>query len=341
MFKNPNNLIIKLNNVKQTDKADVIFVFPGLEGNCDAFRELADYLEDKNVQLFGLQFTNHVPYDSLEEAARFYISKIDSTIRELNFNIVNNVAICGYSFGGLLAIEICHQMETKFRFENDINFVISNLILLESSHLFFRVGVHHNSKKFGKLIPQTDIFADNTVYTATLSIYLSVITGRLENAFKFELYDYLKSCNCFNLDDAIKKAFDYIITNEYYSFNSGIELDEMKSYLKLLMLKSNAGFIYHYDSIHKLRVPTLLIKTKSFMYKKFINDLYYLDGKHNQPRKLIMNENDYNLNEIAEHTSVYVCEKGNHWTFINESSKQIADFISKILFKNKILKSKI
>jgi hypothetical protein len=341
MFKNPNSLIVKLNNVKHTDKADVIFVFPGLEGNCDAFKELADYLEAKNVQMIGLQFTTHVPHVSLEEAARYYILKIDSIIRELNFNVVNNIAVCGYSFGGLLAIEICHQMETKFRFENDINFVISNLILLESSHLFFRVGVHHNSKKFGKLLPQTDIFVDNTVYTATLSIYISAITGRLDDSFKFELYDYLKSSNCFNLDDAIQKALDYIITNKYYSFDSKIELEDMKSYLKLLMLKSNAGFIYSYDSIHKLRVPVVLIKTNNFMYRKFINDLYYLDDKHNEPCKLVMNENDYSLGEIAEHTSVFVCQNGNHWTFVSESAKQIADFVSKILFKNKILKSKI
>ena len=341
MFKNPNSLIIKLNNVKETNKADVMFVFPGLEGHCDSFKDLADCLEQNNVQMFGLHFTHHVPFESLEEAARFYITKIDSTIRELNFNVVNNVIICGYSFGGLLAIEVCHQMETRFRFENDINFVISSLILLESSHLFFRVGVHHNSKKFGKLLSQTDIFVDNTVYTATLSIYISAITGRLDDAFKFELYDYLKSCNCFNLDDAIQKALDYIISNKYYYFDSKSELEDMKSYLKLLMLKSNAGFIYNYDSIHKLRVPVVLIKTKNFMYKKFINDLYYLSDKHNQPCKLDMNENDYSLSEIAEHLSVYVCQNGNHWTFVSESAKQIADFVTKASFKNKILKSKI
>ena len=60
---------------------------------------------------------------------------------------------------------------------------------------------------------------------------------------KFELFNYLKEIS-HSLDDALKKAFDFIKSQCYYTFESDMELKEMKSYLKILLLKSNAGVIF-------------------------------------------------------------------------------------------------
>ncbi len=59
---------------------------------------------------------------------------------------------------------------------------------------------------------------------------------------KFSLYNHLKEIS-FNLDDALNKAFDFVISQSYYEFESDTELNEMKLYLKILLLKSNAGVI--------------------------------------------------------------------------------------------------
>jgi hypothetical protein len=339
MFKIPTEQLVKLNNVVGRPSS-ILFCISGLESNCDAFRDLAECLKDKNVQLFGLQFTMEVPSEHLNKTVEFYIKKISDTIIELDGMLADGytVGLCGYSIGGLLAIEICRQLEVS----QTRRLKISNLILFETSHTFFKVGVLHNSKKFGKIIPNTSIFADNTVYTATLSIYLSAMIGIFDDQVKFELYNHLKSKHCVSLDDAIEKAFEYVSTKKYCEINDQ-ETSEMKKYLKLMLIRSNAVYCHNYDVTYKLKAQVSLIKTKRFMYKKHLNDLYYLDLKANQPCKITMNEENYDLDEICnQRPNMLVCEMGNHWTFISENAQAISEFLVGVLFReSKELKSKL
>jgi len=88
-------------------------------------------------------------------------------------------------------------------------------------------------------LPNKDIFLRNTAYIGSLSIYLSAMLGQPPET-KFALYNHLKE-TCTNLDDALNKAFDFLISQSYYTFESETELNETKFYLKILLLKSNAG----------------------------------------------------------------------------------------------------
>jgi hypothetical protein len=54
----PTDLIRKLNNNVISKRN--LFIFAGLEGNCDVFQELAECLAKSSIQVYGLQFTNKV-----------------------------------------------------------------------------------------------------------------------------------------------------------------------------------------------------------------------------------------------------------------------------------------
>jgi len=89
-----------------------------------------------NYHVYGLEYSDKVPNDSIESAAKFFLEHVERKLIELG---KNNCFLAGYSFGGLIAIEMCALLE---RNEHKFSFAITNLILLESSHKFFRVGVH-------------------------------------------------------------------------------------------------------------------------------------------------------------------------------------------------------
>ena len=206
-------------------------------------------------------------------------------------------------------------------------FFVLNLILFESSHTFFNTGVHSNSKKFGIILANEDIFKRVDIYTGTLSIYLSHMIGK---PIKFELYEFLKNRSS-DLDDALKKAFDYLKQNDLYFFDNEEELNEMKTFLKILMLKSNAAFIYKFEETNKLNTPVHLIKSSKFMYNNVENLLIKQDyTSHNIVYKLETNQSNYDLTKISKHLKIFELEKGNHWSFILENSNKISEYLSEI-----------
>ena len=247
-------------------------------------------------------------------------------IRLVNFNRIifnnelNNLILS--ILGGVIAIELCRLLEQ----EKIENFFVLNLILFESSHTFFNTGVHSNSKKFGITLANEDIFKRINIYTGTLSIYLSHMIGK---PIKFELYEFLKN-RCLDLDDALKKAFDYLKLKDIYSFDNQEEMNEMKTFLKILMLKSNAAFLYKFGETNKLNTPVHLIKSSKFMYNNLENLFIKQDCENNFVYKLETNKSNYDLPKISKHLKIFELEKGNHWSFILENSDKISEYLSEI-----------
>lgn len=271
MFKTPEKILVDFGSINSNKSfKTILFVLPGLEGNVNSFAEFAECLENNQVRVFGLQHTLEAPNGSIESLAKFYIKEISKKLEELNeirFNLV------GYSFGGIVSIEIARQVEAM----QSSRLILSNLIIFESSQKFFKYGALKNAHMFGTCIQNDDIFKDQKIYTGTLSIYMSYMIGQPK--FKYLLYDYLNRINLINLDDALDKAFDFVKLNNEFSFKDQEEYLEMRQYLKILLLKSNAGFIYSFDLDFKLKVQTLLVKSKNFLYKEFSECLYYFNEK--------------------------------------------------------------
>lgn len=97
MFKLPSEPLIDLNERKSAIQ-NVLFIVAGIEGHCDAFKSLAEALETKNTLVIGLQYTSDVPYTSISESAKFYLTEIREKIKELG---VNSFQLAGYSYGRL------------------------------------------------------------------------------------------------------------------------------------------------------------------------------------------------------------------------------------------------
>lgn len=330
MFKIPDKPVKQLNQVPKENLNSVLFILAGLEGNCDCFHGLAEQLEQTNIQVYGLEYSKNVPTDSVDSISKFYIKLIEENLSPLG---LTNFNLAGYSFGGLISIEICRQIEFSS------NLKIQNLIIIESSHTFFRFGVHSNSKQFGKCIHNRDILMQQNVYTATLSIYLSYIIGASGKQFRFDLYKYLNEIKIKNLDEALEEAFEYIKKNKLFDFENDQELIERKEYLKILMLKSNAALIYTYDKRNKLKTKTSLIKTPVLLYKDL--NLFYMDESDKRV-KLDFNVEDFDLKEIIENVNnfkIFILNKGNHFSFGYDSLDELTNiFLS--LIKN-FVKSKI
>lgn len=324
MFKLPSKPIRKLNNVDKIKS--MLFILAGLEANCDCFEGLAQELTNHCIQTYALEYSKEIPVDNIHSVAAFYLNLIE---KELNRTKIDCINLAGYSFGGLISIELCRMVETDKRFN------IQNLIIIESSHTFFRLGVHSNSKKFSMNIGNTDIFLDQKIYTGTLSIYFSFLVGRMGQSFRLELYKYLNEHKIENLDQSLDLAFDYV--NKSGDIDN--DLEEKKKYLKILMLKSNAGLVFSYDLSHKLKSNVSLIKTKELLYHdldvKFIDD----DGR---VKKFDFDSEDYDLRKILDKNNslkIFIIEKGNHFSFMYESIEQLTS-----IFLNLILnftKSKI
>jgi hypothetical protein len=339
MMKIPEIDLIKLNQVEDISKSSILFILPGIEGNCDALAELASLLSSKNIQVYGLEFSKNAPEDSVEHAASYFLHLIQAEMKKLNRD---RFFLGGYSFGGLLAIEMCHQLKkdpTRYK-----NLHIECLIMFETSHIFFRRSVHAISKTYNICIPHKSIFDDVRIYPGSLSVYLGFLIGHSNRKFRFGLYDHLQSQEVRNLEDALDKSFKYIAENGFYTFADNTELDQMREYLRHMLVKSNAAFLYEFDSKSKpkLAVKCCLIKSKDFLYRSN-RDLYFMNEK-NERERFDLNEDDFNLRDILESESelkVYECENGNHWTFISENLEFISNIISDLVSQNSIVISKL
>lgn len=344
----PVNSIIKLNEIESNESTKVMFVIAGLEGNVDAFNELAAYLSKHNVQVYGLQFTIKVPLETIKKMSIYYLNEI---LNQLNLDKKYEFYLAAYSFGGAIAIEMAcileHFVNYKYLNTNqsfNVNFgliKLKKLFLFETSHVFFKVGAHLNFKIFQHDIVNDNILNHQHVYKAVLTIYTSGLYA-LNKKHKFQLYNYLMQNSIDDLDDTIEKTFDYLIQNEFFKTDDNdSSLVENKLFLKLLLLKSAAAYIYNYHETnnsnnetknltntcqtHKLNTKIILFKAKLFLYSTKLDDNYF-----KMKNSIKFNRDNYNINEISHDRNFVVHEyaNGNHWNFINENLDEISTVIT-------------
>jgi surfactin synthase thioesterase subunit len=326
MFKLPNEVVTKLNNAKN-DK-NILFFLPGVEGNCAVFNDTAELLEKQNIQVYALQFTANIPNESVQEISSFYLNVIENEMQKLN---ANKFYLAGYSFGGVVAIELCKQMSTA-----PTQLKVLSLFLFESSHKIFNAGAHVNAIQFNFHITNNSIFEDPLVYNGTLAIFLCFMINNPRS--KNDMYNYLKT-RCRTLDESIEKAFGFIKDKSLYQFENEQEIEDMRIYLKILMLKSNAAFVYGYGNEARLNMPVYMFKSKNFIYKSQINNLYYKESRDlNKLHKLEIDSHDFSLKEIVQHKDllkIVDCDNGNHWSFLYENSNFIYEHMAKAIGSSK------
>jgi len=231
---------------------------------------------------------------------------------------------------------MCRQIS----FDKNMIAKLENLIMFESSHKIFHLASYGGGKQFGLPVSNGDLFKDPTIYCGTLSIYLSTIIG-CDVAKRVEMYRYLVENSPNNLDDAIRKGFDFINKDSLYNFANDQESNEMKAYLKYFLIKSNAGLKYSYDTNHKLNISIYFFKSSNFFCKKFFNQpIYYIDTSNDrQLTKFQIDSDDFGLKEILKdprNVKVIECS-GNHWTFLtlSENIKEITNVLRSLVNRRK------
>lgn len=351
MFKFPVEALVRLNdlseNVSITKRSSlkVLFILAGIEGHCHIFTDLAESFSNSNTLVYGLEYTLDVPYTSIKDSARFYLEIIHKKLNQLGAKTFN---LAGYSYGsisfietsdlnifktlaffkgGIIAIEIARQLEMS---EYMLASNLQNLILFESSHAFFRAAVHSNSISLGQRIPNKDIFGRSRIYTAPLSMYLSRIIGHPQ--LKLEIYNKLRD-TCKGVDDAIKKALNYVTDKGLIAIESDNDYEELYQFLKVHLFKSNAAFMYEFSPEHQLNSPLVLMRSEHFIYKR-MDDLYIRsDYDSEELAKMEFDTNTYDLDKICSNLQVLVFKKGNHYSFIPENSDDIVLFINQLFNK--------
>ena len=98
MYKLPKQEIVQLNNVSEdpTARKNILFILAGIEGHCEALRDLAETLAYQNTLVYGLEYTSNVPCTSIQDSARFYLEKIFMKLRDLGETVFH---LAGYSYG--------------------------------------------------------------------------------------------------------------------------------------------------------------------------------------------------------------------------------------------------
>ena len=305
----PADLIVKLNKIPDSViNKKILYIFAGLEGNCDVFQDLAESLAKSSIQVYGLQFTEKVPLESINSISRFYLNEIKKISNNQEF------FLAAYSYGGSIAIELSRILEQE---ENKSN-LVKKLFLFDTSQSFFKIGAHLNFKIFNRDIVKDSFLNHKHVYTAVLSIYLTNLFGL--NKLKFNLYESIKETSTC-LENAIDRAFEFFDKNNLVKFENESNLNENKRFLKLLVLKSDPNLMYEYQSKIKLHTHVCLFKPKSFLYSKTLAG--YIEMKNS----IKFNEHDYCLNEIVENLKIIQFSEGSHWSFINDNLNDICSTI--------------
>jgi hypothetical protein len=235
---------------------------------------------------------------------------------------------------------MCRQLE--FVLERNTKIKIEHLIMFESSHKIFHLGSFASGKQFGVPVSNGDLFKSPNIYCGTLSMYLSTMIN-CGTQKRVELYLYLLERSPENVDHAIQISFDFIEKNSLYSFINQDETIDMKHYLKSLLIKSQVGFKYEYETNFKLNIQICFFKTDNFLFKKHMNeDVFYIDSLTGNLTKFQIDLSDFSLKEIIkDERNIKIIElSGNHWTLLTQPEN-----VAKISITLKILlnhtKSKI
>lgn len=345
MFKISDTVIVKLNDLgNQTTQAAPLklFIVAGIEGNCDALSDLAEKLASHNVQAFGIQYANQVPTRTIESMAEFYLTEIETFLSNDSATTTasRGIYLAGYSFGGCVAIEMCRQLEERKKSDRPVGLDVLNLVLFESSHIFFRIGVHSYGKMFGFQVPIDNFFSYSFMYASSLTIFFSFLVGQSSKEFKLKLFDELNRTR--SVDEAISRALEYTREKSLFDFDAE-EAQDIRIYLKHLLDKSKAATMYRFPPDRLLETPVALVRSTKFMYDKLDQGLTAVDAVTRQEVPFQIDHNDYSLKEIAKNVSVFIAPRGNHFSFLAEASDEIGQFLLTNVFKatSKALKSKL
>ncbi|XP_017037404.1 fatty acid synthase [Drosophila kikkawai] len=227
----PTEAIVRLQTkAPATSKQSPIFFISPIEGFASALEPLARRLE---VPAYGLQFTDAVPYDSVDSAARFFIKQLRTVQPKGPYKLA------GYSFGCLLTYVMAAILEES----NEV----ANVIMLDGAPTYvnwytssfkqrYTADDDNNNQSYG--LAYFGIVLANIDYKALVRLLLVIPTWEE----KLERFAELMSNEITQPVETIKKSAKL--------FYKKLELAD--GYKPTLKLKSNVTLVKPTDNSAKL-----------------------------------------------------------------------------------------
>jgi len=146
---------------------------------------------------------------------------------------------------------------------------------------------------------------------------------------RYTIYEQIKA-DSEDLDDAIDRAFQFLVAKGLLVFDSDEEQAEMKLFLRIHVLKSNAALVYEFGA-GRLVTPVALVRSRRFMYGD-VSDLQVRKRYESEERRrFVFDTADYNLHEITAELRVFEVAKGGHVDFVSESCDEISAILERLL----------
>lgn len=198
--------------------SETLFIFPPGEGGAESyFNNLVPSLKQFNLVVFNNYYLDRQPMEStFEQLAAMYIKYIKAIQVNGPYNLL------GWSFGGVLSLEICRQMTNSGDCINNL-FSIDSYLNVTKAVNYLNIGedtevidrINH------KYIPTATDFKCMCSKTKSIVLFKATLLNEMHKSRdQRRLYEYYQNTAFNNLDDLIPSHFITVIELEQHTHNT-------------------------------------------------------------------------------------------------------------------------
>lgn len=144
----PTETLVQLNDSQVGQDSPLFMVHP-IEGFVVAFDSVAPHLKRRT---YGLQCTNNVPLNRIEDTATFFLKQIRTIQPEGPYHL------CGYSFGAVVAFEMSLQLQAEsLKERGTTEGALASLTLMEGSPKFLAAHTEKFKMRFRDKYQESEV----------------------------------------------------------------------------------------------------------------------------------------------------------------------------------------
>lgn len=195
-----------------------LFIFPPGEGGAESyFNNLVPGLKQFNIVVFNNFYRERQPMETtFEELAAMYITYIKAIQVNGPYNFL------GWSFGGVLALEICRQMTNSGDYINNLFFIDSYLNVTKAVKVLnISEDIEVIDRINHKYIPTAKDFELMCAKTRNIVLFRATLLNEMHKSRdQHRLYEYYQNTEYNNLDDLIPSKFICVIDLDGHTHNT-------------------------------------------------------------------------------------------------------------------------
>ncbi|KAJ8954469.1 hypothetical protein NQ314_007075 [Rhamnusium bicolor] len=239
--------IVELNHNENSDR--IVFLIHSIEGQVAILRMIARQLK---AIAYGLQCTKDADYDNLQDYASYFIKQIK------NIQPTGPYFLCGYSYGGALALEMGLQLE-----QNGENV---NIVSIDGSPVYVKNTLEDGFTRYGKSVDKSKAAILRHFTSAFNKLNPERVDELLQNTVGWEKQLQV-ICDLISKETGLDAADIAVSADRFYKRCQAGYYYEPKSILKaklLLIRREDNQFMlsedYDLQKICKQKVEVLKLK---------------------------------------------------------------------------------